>query len=170
MTVASPILEYLARSTWRSRPGSFVALMSLYESNYLRASWLAGNLRALTGRQVSHLESDCDLILTVCEQAPYTTSIHLTYSFGEADHQALLPDMTVRLYHDARLAEAQSWAGEQQRAMFRSCRTRHLRTEREAQAERELQQRWARNMVLNKWLEYCVDRGHRFQPGVGSSV
>jgi uncharacterized protein len=22
--------------------------------------------------------------------------------------------------------------------------------------------RWARNMLLNKWLEYCVDRGHRF--------
>ena len=28
--------------------------------------------------------------------------------------------------------------------------------------ERELDQRWARNMMLNKWLEYCVERGHRF--------
>ena len=31
-------------------------------------------------------------------------------------------------------------------------------------AERELDQRWARNMMLNKWLEYCVERGHRFSP------
>ena len=28
--------------------------------------------------------------------------------------------------------------------------------------ERELDQRWARNTMLNKWLEYCVERGHRF--------
>jgi hypothetical protein len=28
--------------------------------------------------------------------------------------------------------------------------------------ERELDQRWARNMMLNKWLEYCAERGHRF--------
>jgi uncharacterized protein YqiB (DUF1249 family) len=22
--------------------------------------------------------------------------------------------------------------------------------------------RWLRNMMLNKWLDYCVERGHRF--------
>ena len=27
--------------------------------------------------------------------------------------------------------------------------------------------RWARNVMLNKWLEYCVERGHRF--GVAGS-
>ena len=26
----------------------------------------------------------------------------------------------------------------------------------------QLQRRWTRNMMLNKWLEYCVDRGHYF--------
>jgi uncharacterized protein YqiB (DUF1249 family) len=25
-----------------------------------------------------------------------------------------------------------------------------------------LDARWARNVLLNKWLEYCVERGHRF--------
>ena len=30
-------------------------------------------------------------------------------------------------------------------------------------AERELDQRWARNTMLNKWLEYCTDRGHGFR-------
>ena len=28
-----------------------------------------------------------------------------------------------------------------------------------------LDARWARNVMLNKWLEYCVDRGHRFAGG-----
>jgi uncharacterized protein len=25
-----------------------------------------------------------------------------------------------------------------------------------------LGERWLRNMLLNKWLDYCMDRGHRF--------
>jgi hypothetical protein len=28
----------------------------------------------------------------------------------------------------------------------------------------ELQQRWTRNLMLNKWLEYASERGHRFGP------
>ena len=30
--------------SWRARPRSFVALMGLYESNFIRLGWLAGNL------------------------------------------------------------------------------------------------------------------------------
>jgi uncharacterized protein YqiB (DUF1249 family) len=56
--------------------------------------------------------------------------------------------MRVRIYHDAHLVEAQS--------LQRSPR------DRRGSPERELDQRWARNMMLNKWLEYCVERGHRF--------
>lgn len=160
MAVESAIVEYLARTSWRARPVSFVALMSLYESNYLRAGWLAGNLKTLSGRHVSIVEADCDLVLTVDERAPYTTSINLTYCFADAEHVQTLPDMTIRLYHDARLAEAQSWAGQHAHQMLQVWRSR---------AERELDQRWARNMMLNKWLEYCVDRGHRFQPGTNAA-
>jgi uncharacterized protein YqiB (DUF1249 family) len=29
----------------------------------------------------------------------------------------------------------------------------------------ELDDRWRRNTMLNKWLEYCVDRGHQFGNG-----
>jgi uncharacterized protein YqiB (DUF1249 family) len=28
----------------------------------------------------------------------------------------------------------------------------------------ELDRRWTRNTMLNKWLEYCIDLGHRFEP------
>jgi uncharacterized protein YqiB (DUF1249 family) len=27
-----------------------------------------------------------------------------------------------------------------------------------------LGERWLRNMLLNKWLDYCAERGHRFPP------
>jgi uncharacterized protein len=134
--------------SWRARPRSFVALMGLYESNYIRLGWLAGNLRGLSGRYLSSVRGDCDLVLTVTERSPYTSTVNLTYLLPEAHGPRPYPDMRVRIYHDAHLVEAQ--------VLQPSAR------DRRSSPERELGQRWARNMMLNKWLEYCVERGHRF--------
>jgi uncharacterized protein len=142
--------------SWRSRPRSFVALMSLYESNYLRLATLAGNLRQLDGVRLSRVVDDCDLRLSVTELSPYTTSLELTYLFPDAEVLSTYPDMRVRVYHDAHLVEAQEWV---QEASGRHEALRRLRSA----AERELDQRWARNTMLNKWLEYCIDRGHGFR-------
>ena len=146
--------DALSIVSWRARPRSFVALMSLYESNYLRLASLAGELRCLAGERVSRLTHDCDLRLSVTERTPYTTSFDLTYLFADDDGISSYPDMRVRIYHDARLVEAQGWAVRHDHETLR--RLRGL-------AERELDQRWARNTMLNKWLEYCIDRGHGFR-------
>src|SRR5262245_8553847 len=98
--------------SWRSRPRSFVALMSLYESNYRRLAPLAADLRQLEGVRLSRVADDCDLRLTVTEVSPYTTSLDLTYLFADADGVSTYPDMRVRVYHDARLVEAQEWVPE----------------------------------------------------------
>ena len=140
--------------SWRSRPRSFVALMSLYESNYLRLATLAGNLHLLADVRLSRVAGDCDLRLSVTERSPYTTSLDLTYLFTDADGVSTYPDMRVRVYHDARLVEAQEWAAQHEHEALRRLR---------GAAERELDQRWARNTMLNKWLEYCIDRGHGFR-------
>jgi len=140
--------------SWRARPGSFVALMSLYESNYLRLASLAGNLQELADMRISRVADDCDLRLSVSERSPYTTSLDLTYLFPEGDDLVTYPDMRVRVYHDARLVEAQEWATQHEHEALRRLR---------GAAERELDQRWARNTMLNKWLEYCIDRGHGFR-------
>ena len=144
--------------SWRSRPRSFVALMSLYESNYLRLASLAGNLRQLAGVHVSRVADDCDLRLMVTERSPYTTSLDLTYLFADPEGQSTYPDMRIRVYHDARLVEAQEWAQE-----VESRREHEVLRRLRGAAERELDQRWARNTMLNKWLEYCIDRGHGFR-------
>jgi uncharacterized protein YqiB (DUF1249 family) len=146
--------DALSIVSWRSRPRSFVALMSLYESNHLRLASLAGNLRELKDERVSRVAGDCDLRPSVSERSPYTTSIDLTYVFGTDDQVSTYPDMRVRIYHDARLVEAQEWASQHEHEALRRLR---------GQAERELDQRWARNTMLNKWLEYCSDRGHGFR-------
>jgi len=141
--------------SWRATPRSFVALMSLYESNYIRLGWLAGNVAALQGEYLSPIVGDCDLQLSVVERFAVHDDFesHLPDS-GPGRHPRF-PDMGVRVYHDARLVEAQEWAHTHGHAGLRALRNT---------VACELDQRWARNIMLNKWLEYCVERGHRFAP------
>src|SRR5512137_608046 len=136
------VSDHTCVASWRARPGSFVSLMTLYESNYIRLGWLAGDLRALAGEHRSRRAGDVELKLTVLERGPYTTMLQLTYAFGRDGVAPDAPDLAVRVYHDARVAEAHAYG-----------RTRM------AADQAELSSRWARNVMLNKWLEYCVDRG-----------
>ena len=147
------LTDTLTKVSWRARPRSFVALMGLYESNFIRLSWLTEDVTRLTGSHRSVAAADCDLLLTVMDRSPYTTTLNLTYLLADQLPPRSLPDMRVRVYHDARLAEALEWAVSHEHAALKALRSR---------AERELDQRWARNVMLNKWLEYCTERGHRF--------
>ena len=127
--------------------------MGLYESNFIRLAWLAGSLGSLAGSHRSSVAGDCDLVLTVTERSPYTSTLTLSYLLPGPEGAGTYPDMRLRIYHDAHLVEAQQWAAVHMQPVLRALRTR---------AERELDQRWGRNVMLNKWLEYCVERGHRF--------
>jgi uncharacterized protein YqiB (DUF1249 family) len=139
--------------SWRARPRGFVALMGLYESNYLRFLQLAGDPKRLAGTIISRVAGDCELQLAVLEHMPYTSTLTLTYVMGAAEHlpRERLPDLRLRAYHDARLLEAEEFQAQHK-----------TRGQGVRPGERELHQRWARNMMLNKWLEYCAERGHRF--------
>ena len=149
--------------SWRARPQGFGARMSLYESNYLRVRRLAGDPARLSGTLISSVAGDCQLQLAVIEHMRYTSSLALTYLLTQsAPVPALerLPDLKLRAYHDARLLEVETLQQPAQKR--RSSGTDGSQFWRQAPGERELHQRWVRNMMLNKWLEYCADRGHRF--------
>ena len=142
-------------TSWRARPGSFVSLMTLYESNFVRLGWLVSELRAVTERRVSRVAADCDLHLIPQELCRYTSVFRLTYEFDSDSPPTPLrdPDLEVCVYHDARLAEVRSFRGFQRHPQLAKL---------QSQLKRELDQRWTRNMMLNKWLEYCAERGHHF--------
>lgn len=139
--------------SWRARPGSFVSLMSLYESNYIRLAWLVPSLHTIEQPQVSTVAGDCPLHLAVDERCRYTTTLRLTYIFDGADGPLADPDLQIRVYHDARLAEVQSCARWHRHSILESLRS---------QLAQQLGDRWLRNVMLNKWLDYCVERGHSF--------
>ncbi len=148
-------------SGWNLRPGSFTALMALYESNYLRLNWLIDELEYLRGSYRSDSPDDFSLYLSVRDVSRYTTSIHLTYWFdGEGPEPVADPDLDIRIYHDARLAEAMACRHNRRHKVLQGFKTDH---------GSELSRRWARNMMLNKWLEYCADANHRFKPVVDNA-
>src|ERR1700692_4397693 len=77
------IADQWCETTWRAKPGRFVRLMTLYESNFVRLGWLVRDLRAISERVVSKTASDCDLYLTPLDLSRYTSVFRLTYEFGD---------------------------------------------------------------------------------------
>lgn len=130
-----------------------MSLMTLYESNFIRLGWLVPDLRGVRGSLTSAVPAGPALELTVLEQCRYTTTLGMSYLFGDGAAPVRDPALEVRVYHDARLAEA--------------CGTgvdpAHARLRQLARAiPRDHGHRWSCNMLLNKWLEYCAGSGHRF--------
>jgi len=125
--------------------------MAMYESNYLRLMRLIPELERLDGCFRSRVAGDCELFVDVLERCRYTVTLSLTYFFEGENGRIADPDITVRAYLDGRLAEAMSLSGDH----------RHSELRRLSKAHRaELNARWRRNVVLNKWLEYLSDQGH----------
>jgi hypothetical protein len=145
--------DQLCVVTWRTRPRSFVSLMTLYESNFIRLSWLALDVQHLPDRAVSHVAGDCELHLAVLDRSRYTTTLALTYRFNDAGGFITEPNLELRVYHDARLVEALG--------SIDSRRHRDL-VDMRGNGGQRIDERWMRNQMLNKWLEYCAERGHRF--------
>jgi uncharacterized protein YqiB (DUF1249 family) len=133
------------------KPKSFVGLMSLYESNYLRLLRLIPELDRLDGCYRSRVAGDCDLCVEIIERCRYTVTLSLTYFFENENGRTADPDMTVRAYLDGQLAESMNLSGEYRHAELRRLAREH---------RLELNVRWQRNVLLNKWLEYLTDQGH----------
>jgi uncharacterized protein YqiB (DUF1249 family) len=146
------VSDDLCTISWRARPRSFVGLMTLYESNYIRLGWLVPGLQRLRGSLTSEVPGEPSLELSVIEQCRYTTAFQMSYLFADGGAISREPGLEVRVYHDARLAEA--------RGSGASAHPRLRRLVATVPASRG--ERWSSNMLLNKWLEYCVESGHRF--------
>lgn len=125
--------------------------MALYESNYLRLLRLIPEIDRLDGCFRCRVAGDCDLHVEILERRRYTVTLSLTYHLETDDGLLLDPDMLVRVYLDGQLAEAMAIGKQQRHAAMRRLMCVH---------RAELGQRWRRNVVLNKWLDYLSEQGH----------
>ena len=145
------LLDYQLVPETIAKPRSFVGLMALYESNFLRLQQLIPEIARLDGYYRSCVAGDCNLHVEIIERSRYTVTLSLSYFFYESERRIADPDMHVRAYLDGRLAEAMSLNGSHRHAEIRRLSRLH---------GPELDAKWRRNVVLNKWLEYLMDQGH----------
>ncbi|MBT8081736.1 MAG: DUF1249 domain-containing protein [Gammaproteobacteria bacterium] len=134
-----------------AKPRSFVGLMALYESNFLRLLRLVPELSRLDGCFRSSVAGDCDLHIEILERNRYTLTLSLTYHLETEEGLFIDPDMTIRAYLDGQLAEAMAIGDSQRHPTLRRLVGEH---------RSELDRRWRRNVVLNKWLDYLMEQGH----------
>jgi len=97
---------------------------------------------------VSQPDKLLPLELSAIEHNRFTTTFKLTYLFSSTSRHDREPDLTIRLYHDARTCEVMS-------GLIPAGRTESRRT-------RDLDDGYRLNRFLNKWVSYCLRQGHGF--------
>jgi uncharacterized protein YqiB (DUF1249 family) len=146
-------MTYADRCPCCGKPRRIAHLLDLYERNYQLLERLVPELELPFERAVSRSTTDLPLVLTTVERAPYTSELRLTYEFNGPEGKRLEPDMWVKVYRDARVAEALHCG-------------KHLpwlaADEGDPEAGKFLHDQWARNHMLAKWLEYLLEHGHGF--------
>lgn len=127
-------------------------LMAIYESNYIRLANLINEDMPLLVDLVFRVEGLLDLHVEIIERTRFTTIVHMTYIMREGAVLHVLPDIKIRIYHDARLAEVLSCGRRRGNVCIRYDRTRE---------QYDLSRIWEMNRFLQKWLGYCFRQGYQ---------
>ncbi len=126
---------------------NYSSLMDLYEQNYIRLRCLIPSMD-IADIMVSQVEGYSDLHLSIKERCKYTTILNLTYQFKQKDKISLfLPDLNIRVYHDAKTAEVQN---------------RQSRVHQILSNKGSIEHQHKLNRFFYKWLGYCLYQGHKF--------
>ena len=131
-----------------AEPNSFVGLMTLYESNYIKLNYLFPKIRQYdTDRSIKSFFGN-DIHLGINKKTKYTMIISMTYSFEEIDIIEYEPNLTIKIYFDSRSAEVIGVGKLNKKSRLRDITY---------QNKNIINHLWRRNIVLNKWLDYIID-------------
>lgn len=119
------------------------------------------------------------LRMDILERHPYTHFVRLTYQFDRNESLEIAPDAHIRIYNDARLAEATSFDSVQgfNRQAAGGRKSRDARPAAQSGSSNEyrshlsspsswfpqfqiFQRSWRQNRALDKWLGYLLHQGH----------
>ncbi|WP_049630262.1 DUF1249 domain-containing protein [Cellvibrio sp. pealriver] len=141
--------------------------MAECEANYLRLTkLLALSHSAGVQQQSSHEfrfivargEQHWLHVLRIIERSPYTTTLELSReAVGFSSGWLAMPRLTLRMYHDAKLAEVLAWEG------HKRLRPRY---EYPNQAMYHSDEKYQLNRFLGEWLKVCLEHGHSMDPHI----
>lgn len=133
----------------------------IYERNYERLLQLLPELHSIVGSVSVEGRDTLELRVSLLERCRYTTTLVLTHHLGETGSWVVDPQMKIRLYHDARVAEVivcqgliKFWPHHQDgfRVLAIYCGEKHRI-----------------NVFLAEWLTYCLQQGYRVSCAVPTS-
>ena len=135
------------------KPNSFIGLMTLYESNYLRLLDLIPNIKDLEGTYIGSTADENDILFVVNEKTKYTISFSMSYIFEDNLGIEFEPNLKVNIYLDGKLAQVMSLNEDQNSTALNKIAHSHNKL---------IDFLWRKNMIFNKWLEYIADKGYYF--------
>ncbi len=94
----------------------YYAPLAVYDDNYTRLKILLPALQQASIKRRVEFEGCDGFAFELLEKTPYTSVVRLTADWSLCSSLVPAPDMTVRLYHDAEVAEVLSY---QQRHRFK---------------------------------------------------
>lgn len=128
----------------------------LCESNYRKLLKLIPNLNLLSLNKtaVGKALKKPDLQLDIIERTSHTLTIQLSHRFNQDPKDLMTPDVKIRVYLDAQLAE-----------VLRDCaRSDVSRVFKDpGQTTEILDYKWRLNYFLEKWLDHCLQKNYQFQ-------
>ena len=131
-----------------AEPNSFVGLMTLYESNYVKLNHLFPNIKQYDDDRSIKSPFGNDIQLGVNKKTKYTMIISMTYSFEGSEIIEYEPNLTIKIYFDSRSAEVIGIGKLSKKNKLRDITY---------QNKNIINQLWRRNIILNKWLDYIID-------------
>jgi uncharacterized protein YqiB (DUF1249 family) len=129
-------------------------LKRLFEVNYTLLMRLAPDLDLIPDAALSTSDECVDIYIKIIERTRYTTTLSLTHYFEAGDALIPAPDLWIRVYHDARVAEAVP-RKDGSTVVHGRIFTRNKTLDADI--------KWKLNDFTEKWLRYCLARGHRFE-------
>lgn len=131
-----------------AEPNSFVGLMTLYESNYIKLNHLFPKIKQYDADRSIKSPFGNDINLGINKKTKYTMIISMTYSFEESEIIEYEPNLTIKIYFDSRSAEVIGIGKLSKKSKLRDITY---------QNKNIINQLWRRNIILNKWLDYIID-------------
>lgn len=134
--------------------------INLYERNYVQLMAVMPQMRKLDSSVVLLVGQFGRLCLDVLESSPYTSVVMLTYQLGSGDRWVKDPQITVRMYHDAKVAEVIAY---QQHQYMRPWYHDMGETRAVSPEKRQV------NLFLSEWLSHCLREGYQLVATQGAN-